>query len=176
MEKPELNRWILLRDIFIFQIKLAIDAVRDLLLSPVSVICALIDLFKGNQYQQSYFYKVMRLGRKTDHWLNLFGADDKVTQLKKGLIDQENVTDSNVNNQQEQVRNIDHLFAQVESLLKEQHGKGGLTASAKSSVDRYLDKILSTQVNNNQQAATESCNASEEKPTEDKKEAKPLSK
>ena len=51
--------------------------------------------------------------------------------------------------------NVDQLFSQVESLLKEQHDKGGLTASAKSTIDRYLNKIVenknSTQFPNDSQ-------------------------
>ena len=37
--------------------------------------------------------------------------------------------------------NVDQLFSKVESLLKDQHEKGGLTATAKSNIDRYLNKI-----------------------------------
>ena len=44
--------------------------------------------------------------------------------------------------------NVDQLFSQVESLLKEQHGKGGLTASAKSTIDRYLNKIVENKTPN----------------------------
>ncbi|WP_019029679.1 hypothetical protein [Colwellia piezophila] len=38
--------------------------------------------------------------------------------------------------------NVDQLFSHVECLLKDQHGKGGLTASAKATIDRYLNKIV----------------------------------
>ena len=30
-------RWTLLRDVFVFQVKLAVDAARDVLLSPISL-------------------------------------------------------------------------------------------------------------------------------------------
>lgn len=141
MTEPKLSRWQLLRDIGIFQVKLALDAIRDLLLSPVSMVSAIIDLIKGHQHSQSYFYKVMKLGRKTDHWLNLFGAADH----KSNPITEEAVTDTDppvVKNMPEQGRNLDDLFCQVEALLKEQHDKGGLTATAKASINRYLDKII----------------------------------
>ncbi|WDE11254.1 hypothetical protein [Thalassomonas haliotis] len=142
MTEPKLSRWQLLRDIGIFQVKLALDAIRDLLLSPVSIVSAVIDLIKGHQYSQSYFYKVMKLGRKTDHWLNLFGAAELKSQATKESADKEAET-SALNNMPEQGRNLDDLFCQVETLLKEQHDKGGLTATAKVSIDRYLDKIIS---------------------------------
>jgi len=139
MAELEISRWQLLKDIAIFQVKLALDAIRDLLLSPVSIVSAVIDLIKGHQYSQSYFYKVMKLGRKTDHWLNLFGA---AGEHKSSVADEREDSEPGVKQMSEQGRNLDDLFSQVEALLKEQHDKGGLTATAKTSIDRYLDKIL----------------------------------
>ncbi|WP_281560721.1 hypothetical protein [Thalassomonas sp. RHCl1] len=144
MTEPRLSRWQLLRDIGIFQVKLAFDAIRDLLLSPVSIVSAVIDVIRGHQYPQSYFYKVMRLGRKTDHWLNLFGAADWQSKAAAGESAEED-KDPGLKQIPEQGRNLDDLFSQVETLLKEQHDKGGLTATAKASIDRYLDKIISSQ-------------------------------
>ncbi len=131
MQKPENIRWALIRDVFIFQIKLAMDAMRDLLLSPVSIICGIIDIIKGDSPSQSYFHKLMSLGQQTDSWLNLFGNHNKTSE------------NSNFNNNKETKvdTSVDHLFSQVESILRDQHDKGGLTASAKSAIDRYLNKI-----------------------------------
>ncbi len=134
MHEPEITRWTLIRDMLVFQVKLAMDAIRDLFLSPVSIICGLIDIFKGHSHSQSYFHKLMIFGRQTDFWLNLFGNHDNgagnlaITERQR---DKSSVS-------------VDQLFTQVESLLKEQHGKGGLTASAKATIDRYLDKIVDT--------------------------------
>ncbi len=108
------------------------DAIRDLFLSPVSIICGLIDIFKGHSLSQSYFQKLMIFGRQTDFWLNLFGNHQSDTG---NLSAEDRQTDKND-------VSVDQLFTQVESLLKEQHGKGGLTASAKASIDRYLNKIV----------------------------------
>ena len=132
MHEPEIARWALIRDIFVFQFKLAMDAIRDLLLSPASIICGLVDIFKGNSSSQSYFHKLMGFGHQTDSWLNLFGTYNKETENLNVLDSQKAKSEANV----------DKLFSQVESLLKEQHNKGGLTASAKNTIDRYLDKIV----------------------------------
>ncbi|WDE06008.1 hypothetical protein SG34_003500 [Thalassomonas viridans] len=144
MAEPELSRWQLLKDISIFQVKLALDATRDLLLSPVSITSAVIDLIKGSQYSQSYFYKVMKLGRKTDHWINLFGAGGHRDEPAVQQAAQEDV-EPGLQQSAEPGANLDELFSRVETLLKEQHDKGGLTATAKASIDRYLDKIVSSQ-------------------------------
>jgi peptidoglycan hydrolase CwlO-like protein len=131
MQEPEISRWPLIRSMLIFQIKLAMDAIRDLLLSPVAIICGIVDIFKGHNFSQSYFKKLMELGHQSDLWLNLFGYQDKNDE-------QANVQS---NEDTQTTMNVDFLFTQVESLLKEQHSKGGLTASAKTKIDNYLNKI-----------------------------------
>jgi hypothetical protein len=132
MQEPDIARWDLIRDMFIFQIKLAMDAIRDLFLSPVSIICGLADILIGKSHSKSYFYKLMNFGHQTDSWLNLFGHQSQVTSNVDDVSSEKPKTEMNV----------DQLFSQVESLLKEQHGKGGLTASARSKIDRYLNKIV----------------------------------
>jgi hypothetical protein len=132
MQEPDLPRWLLIRDMFVFQIKLAIDAIRDLFLSPVSIICGLADILLGKPLSKSYFHKLMDFGHKSDSWLNLFGNHNKDVENSNNIGSQKNKPEMNV----------DQLFSQVESLLKDQHGKGGLTAAAKSNIDRYLNKIV----------------------------------
>ncbi len=132
MQEPDISRWDLIKDMLVFQAKLAIDAIRDLFLSPVSIICGLADIFIGNSLSKSYFHKLMNIGHQTDSWLNLFGNHNKsgnnltVRNKQKTTVDM----------------NVEQLFSHVESLLKEQHSKGGLTASTKASIDRYLNKIV----------------------------------
>ena len=138
MQEPEIARWTLIRDTLIFQFKLALDAVRDLILSPVSIVCALIDIFKNHSLSQSYFQKLMVFGHQTDHWLNLFGGQNKPANNLEPSKEQSAKSDVNV----------DQLFAQVETLLKEQHDKGGLTTSAKKTIDRYLNKIVQNKNSN----------------------------
>jgi len=132
MHEPEITRWALIRDIFVFQVKLSMDAIRDLLLSPASIICGLIDILKGHSQSQSYFHKLMDFGHQSDLWLNLFGNRNKNAESVNLPSSQKTKADVSV----------DQLFSQVESLLKEQHNKGGLTTSAKNTIDRYLNKIV----------------------------------
>ena len=108
MHEPEIARWVLIRDMLVFQVKLAMDAIRDLLLSPVSIICGLIDIFKGHALSQSYFHKLMAFGQQTDLWLNLFGNHNK--DAKDLTVQELGTAKSDVN--------VDKLFAQVEFLLK----------------------------------------------------------
>ena len=73
--------------------------------------------------EKSLFYRLMVIGHKSDDWINLFG-----TRSHEGQMPEENV---------------DQLFSKLEVIIKDQHNKGGMTASAKSAIDRYLDKINS---------------------------------
>lgn len=62
-----------LRHLLIFQFKLGADALRDLLMSPVSILMFLLDLILRPPQEQSYHEQLMKFGRKTDRWINLFG-------------------------------------------------------------------------------------------------------
>jgi hypothetical protein len=141
------KRWRLIRSNLIFQLKLTVDALRDVLLSPVAIICTLLDLVRGNSEQQGYFQRLMELGHKSDHWLSLFGeqtsiesADNNARKkdLEKNTFDN---NDGDIKGYQQDSINL--LFHKIESLLKEQHEKGGLTAGAKQKIDLYLNKLTS---------------------------------
>jgi hypothetical protein len=130
----------MIKNLVIFQVKLAFDAIRDLLLSPVSFICTVIDIFNNNNDKNSLFKRLMDLGHKTDVWLNLFGYSLSKEHAK-------NQSSSNHSSLFNPIKkpvpeaNVDQLFDKIEGLIREQHAKGGLTASAKATLDGYLDKI-----------------------------------
>ena len=71
------DRWQTLKDVLLFQGKLLIDGLRDLLLSPVSIAAAMIDLIVPGDDKGRRFYAVVRFGRRTEDWINLFGAADR---------------------------------------------------------------------------------------------------
>jgi hypothetical protein len=121
-ESPETaSRWALIRDLLTFQLKLAIDAFRDVLLLPVSLAAGIFDLMTGGERPGERFYAVIRLGRRSESWINLFGAveDPKEDDLPS----------------------LDALVAQVERRVVEQVAQGGMTASAKQAIDRSLDRL-----------------------------------
>lgn len=60
------------RRLVIFQLKLAVDALRDIILSPVSIVCSLVDLAEKRKGKESYFEKLMVFGRNTEKKINLF--------------------------------------------------------------------------------------------------------
>ena len=87
------SRLQLIWDVVLFQFKLAADGVRDILLSPISIISAIAGLVAGGDEPDRYFKKVLKLGRRSDLWLNLFGyhphgntSDDLVKPLQERIF------------------------------------------------------------------------------------------
>ena len=123
------TRWELIRDIAVFQLKVGIDALRDLALVPVSLVAGLVDLVSGGDRPGRLFYDVLEAGRRTEDWINLFGdLDNEPTSQKEGQAE-------------EPV--IDSVVARLENLIVEQYERGGMTASAKDAIDRSLNAFSS---------------------------------
>ncbi len=72
MNHPRMNAMKSLRCLVIFQLKLGADALRDLIMSPVSIIMFLLDLVLAPPEKDSHYEQLMQFGRKTDRWINLF--------------------------------------------------------------------------------------------------------
>lgn len=70
-------RFPVFRDVVVFQAKLLVDGLRDLMLSPLSMLAALVDLLVPGDDGGKRFYAVVRFGRRTEQWINLFGAADR---------------------------------------------------------------------------------------------------
>jgi len=68
------TRWRLLRDVVVFQIKLAMEALLDLTLIPVSLAAAAVDLLLGNWRRPRWFHAVLRFGERCEHRINLWGV------------------------------------------------------------------------------------------------------
>ena len=87
--ETETSRLQLLWDLIVFQFKLAADGLRDILLSPLSFFAALLGLISGGDDPYRYFRQVLRFGRRTEIWINLFGyrkhagtSDDLIAPIK----------------------------------------------------------------------------------------------
>ena len=61
-----------LRHLIVFQLKLAADAFRDLLLSPLSVVVFIIDALNKPVVEDSLYLRLMLMGRRSDRMINLF--------------------------------------------------------------------------------------------------------
>ena len=115
-----MDRWLLIRDALTFQVKLAVDGFRDLVLLPLSAIGALINLI-GISGTPIDFYRLVRWGKSTERRINLFGAARRQRRVRSD--------------------ELDVVMNRIEQLLVEQYRKGGITASAKDVIDRALDTV-----------------------------------
>lgn len=99
-----------------FQVKLLVDGLRDLVMSPISLAAALIGLVAHPDRPGRLFEQVLDFGRQTEDWINLFGRP----QEEPG---------------------IDELFGKLERQLESQYDSGGVTRAAKHTVDASLDRL-----------------------------------
>lgn len=79
-------RHVLLRDLVLFQMKLWLDGLKDIVLSPLSIAACALDIVFRRSGQRSLFYGVMRLGERFDLWLNLYGPAMRADAHPDGLL------------------------------------------------------------------------------------------
>jgi hypothetical protein len=77
---------VLIRDLLIFQLKLVLDGLKDLVLIQLSLGAVLFDLLFGRPGRASLFYGVLRLSERFDLWLNLYGAARNAERTEDGLF------------------------------------------------------------------------------------------
>lgn len=80
-------------ELLLFQAKLAAEGIRDLFLSPISIVAVILGLVAGGEKPDVYFRRLQRFGRRSDLWINVFGerrrgptADAMVRPLEESLL------------------------------------------------------------------------------------------
>jgi len=68
------SRLRLLRDVVVFQVKCAFEALLDLTLIPVSLAAAGLDLVLGNWRRPRLFHAVLRFGERCERRIDLWGV------------------------------------------------------------------------------------------------------
>jgi hypothetical protein len=77
---------VIIRDVIIFQAKLFMDGLKDVLLAPLSILAAVLDLVFPGHVAGRRFYAVVAAGEKYDRWLNLYGAARDADATEDGLF------------------------------------------------------------------------------------------
>ncbi|MEM6483878.1 MAG: hypothetical protein AAF662_02670 [Pseudomonadota bacterium] len=65
------------RQLMVFQLKLAADALRDFVLSPLSIAAFVIDAVLQSPADDSLYGRLMGVGRRSDRVINLFDEHTK---------------------------------------------------------------------------------------------------
>lgn len=95
----------LIRETAVLQVKLLIDGLRDAILIPVSIVAALIGVLRGGPDCNREFRRVLKLGRRSERWINLFGHQRPLGRYSA-------------------TRSMDSLLDQVETVVMEQYKRG----------------------------------------------------
>jgi hypothetical protein len=128
-KEPGAERWVLLRDLGVLQVKLVVDGLRDLVLVPLSLIAGVISLaLSKDNLPGPQFYQLLAWGKQSEVWINLFGA---------------------VNNSPEKIeqatpfgnQDIDDIVGRLESFVVDEVKRGGVTTQAKERLDKILDAV-----------------------------------
>mgnify|MGYP006377613903 FL=1 len=103
----------LVREAFILQLKLLVDGLRDALLIPLSLAAALIGLARGGPDCDREFRRVVKLGRRSERWIDLFGHQKPLA--RSGVAG-----------------SMDSIIEQVESTVLDQYRRGGKAGDAET--------------------------------------------
>ncbi|MCA9707730.1 MAG: hypothetical protein KDK70_17905 [Myxococcales bacterium] len=123
-----IRRWRLVRDLLVFQAKLLVDGLKDLVFAPVALVAALVGLLVHRDDPGRPFYTLLRWGHGFDRWVNLFGAGDPRALPPAPGSPPTGST-------------VDAYVERMERVLTEQVQRGGLTAKAKAAIDDALDSL-----------------------------------
>lgn len=131
---PASPRRQLVKDVLVFQVKLVVDGFRDLLLVPLSVGAGLMSLMqRGRPGPQ--FYRLLRLGRRSERWINLFAAAGSEREAADGRAD------TAAPSRTPMPADIDELVNRVESFIVEEYKTGGITGQARQRLERALESL-----------------------------------
>jgi len=122
--------WRLLRDVLVFQGKLALDGLRDLLLSPLSIILAIAGAILSPDDPHCYLRRLMKFGLKSDQFINLFEHPDPAQDASRDESEPLESLSSNT------------YVKQLEDLLVDAYNKGGIVKGMKEGTDDVVRKLL----------------------------------
>jgi len=68
------SRWRLARDLGVFELKLALDGLKDFVLAPLAVVALVADMATAAEGRGVFLRAVIRIGERFEAWLDLYGA------------------------------------------------------------------------------------------------------
>lgn len=120
------ERWALVRDVVVFQVKMMVDNVRDFALMPVSLGAALLDLVFASRRNDSLFYRVLHWGAHSEQLIDVYSP------LSNHPLGQPTVNPSYT---------IDSVVARLERVVVRECEKGGTATTVKAAMDRAIDQL-----------------------------------
>jgi hypothetical protein len=112
----------LMRETAVLQLKLLADGLRDAALIPVSLLAALVGLVRGGEEPDREYRQVIKLGRRSERWINLFGHQRPLGKSHPA-------------------GSLDTVLKQVEDVVMDQYRKGKTSAEARTAIRAALEKV-----------------------------------
>jgi hypothetical protein len=120
-------RWKFIRDVAVFELKLAINNVHNFLQIPVSFAIAVFDLmFTAKEKEEgSRFYRFVEWGRTIDDHIDIYSVvDHRERSMNRDFT-------------------IDALVGKLEGVIVKEYEKGGTAANIKAALDKAIDQMQS---------------------------------
>jgi hypothetical protein len=119
-ESPINYRSRLLRDGVVLQVKLVVDGIRDAVLIPLALVAVVLGLTRGGADADREFRRVIKLGRRSERWINLFGHEVPSRRAGPG-------------------GSLDQLLERVEAEVVQQYSKGKSLDEARAAIKAAMD-------------------------------------
>ncbi len=114
-----------MRDVLVFESKLALNNLHNFFQIPVTLAVALFDvIFKGKE-EGERFYRLLELGRTIDDSIDIYSV---IAHREKSL---------------NKDYTVDAVVARIEDVIVREYKKGGSAATVKQAVDKALDGMQS---------------------------------
>jgi hypothetical protein len=117
------SRWGLVREFALFQGKLLIDGLKDLLLSPLSIVVLLLGLISP-RYAPAMWTWLYGVGRRLDDWIDLFPERPPAADATPDGL-----------------KTVDAVVGQVEELVRGLRRGGAADPAVQARIDAVLSSI-----------------------------------
>lgn len=116
-------RWKFLRDVAVFEFKLALNNLHNFVQIPLTLGVALVDVIFKHGEEGSRFYWLVEQGRLIDDSIGIYSIiDHRERGLNKDYT-------------------VDAVLKRLEGVIVREYEKGGTAASIKNAVDRAFDEM-----------------------------------
>ncbi len=121
--EDEHARWRFLRDVAVFEFKLALNNIHNFIQIPLTLAVALFDLVFRGKNEGERFYNFVEIGRTIDDSIGIYSI---IEHRERSLNTQ---------------FTVDAVVKRIEDVIVREYEKGGTAASVKSAVDRAIDEM-----------------------------------
>ena len=114
-------RWRFIRDVAVFEMKLALNNLHNFFQIPLTLAVAVFDVFVRGEEEGARFYKLVEMGRTIDDAIDIYSiVAHRERSLNKDYT-------------------VDAVIARLEDVIVREYEKGGSAASVKQAVDKAID-------------------------------------